>query len=207
MGIGQHFTISGVNAEQAMIDFTELNALEEPLRMKHQLMDGRYGELGANNLTKVHVPGISAINRGSGPINMYSATNSYFAIYSDTSKHGYVYNWGPFKYKNNLERLEPGNEIVMKYAFDAMPTDLKRFYVPFSSYSGDIANHAESLNTMWTAEFAVTIIEYEPTTTEETTATTGETTEPVPSIPTPGFIFITIALSLIGISVRNKRRK
>jgi hypothetical protein len=134
-----------------MTDFTALNDLEEPLRMKHQMMDGRFNEVGANNLTKVHVPGLTDLDRGGGAVDMTDATDPYFAIYSDTDKRGYVYNYADMK---NLDKFDPGNEIVMNYAFDKFPEDgLRRFYIPFDTYTGTFADHAASLNTMWTAEY------------------------------------------------------
>jgi hypothetical protein len=152
VGIAQHFTLTGDNATQAMTDFTTLNDLEEPLRMKHQMMDGRFNEVGANNLTKVHVPGLSAdVDRGGGAVDMTDATDTYFAIYSDSDKRGYVYNYADM---DNLDKFDPGNEIVMNYAFDAFPEEgLHRFYVPFETYTGTFADHAASLNTMWTASY------------------------------------------------------
>lgn len=200
-GIHQHFTLTGANAAQAMIDFTDLNDLEEPLRMKHQMMDGRFHEKGANNLTKVHVPGLIAnLDRGSGTVDMTDATDPYFAIYSDREKHGYVYNYADME---NLERFEPANEIVMNYAFDALPKEgLNRYFIPFDSYIGDIRSYTATLNTMWTAGY---IVDYESTSSIETT--TEDNSIEGPSLQTPGFLFITLALILIGISVRNKGRK
>ncbi|MFX0210496.1 MAG: hypothetical protein ACFFDT_31240 [Candidatus Hodarchaeota archaeon] len=151
VGIAQHFTLTGDNATQAMTDFTALNDLEEPLRMKHQLMDGRFNEMGANNLSTIHVPGKSPdFARGGGAVDMTDATDPYFAVYEDDG-HGYVYNYADME---NLEKFDPGNEIVMNYAFDAFPEEgLHRYYIPFNSYTGSFADHAAALNTMWTAEY------------------------------------------------------
>ena len=186
VGIAQHFTLTGDNAAQAMVDFTELNDLEEPLRMKHQMMDGRSGEIRANNLTTVHVPGISAdFARGGGAVDMSSATDRYFALYDATEKHGYVYNYDAAK--NNLEKFDPANEIVMNYKFNAFPEEgLNRFFVPFDTYTGTFADHAASLNTMWTAEYDFEI--------EEAAAAPGF-----------GLFFSTIVLIGVALVIRKRR--
>ncbi len=179
VGIAQHFTLSGENATQAMTDFTELNDLEEPLRMKHQMMDGTL-------LKKVHVPGITTdFARGGGAVDMSDATDPYFAIYNDTTKFGYVYNYAD---KKNLEAFDPGNEIVMNYKYTKFPEEgLCRFYIPFDTYTGTFADHAASLNTMWTAEYTYEI--------EAAAAAPGFT-----------LLFSTIILIGVALVIRKRRR-
>jgi hypothetical protein len=190
VGIGQHFTLSGDNATQAMTDFTELNELEDALYMKHQMMDGRFGEARANNYTLVLIPGVGEkVARGSGPQEVNKFTDSYFAVYSNVTRQGYVYNWGLFKYKSDIDRFDPGNEIVIHYNFDAFPEDgLNRWYVPFSepyNTSGStIADYAEKLNTAWAAEY----------TTESKAA------------PAPGFELMFGIVALIGVSLFIRKR-
>lgn len=186
IGIHQHFTLTGENATQAMIDFTQLNELEEPLRIKHQIMDGRFGEFGANNLTKIHVPGLSTdIERGSGAVDMSDTTHPYFAVYNASDLRGYFYNYADME---NLEKFDPGNEIVMNYVFDAFPENgLKRFFVPFYDFSGTITNHASSINAKWTADYTYEIQEA--------------------AAASPGFEFLFSTVILIGTVLFLKKRR
>ncbi|MHA2224082.1 MAG: hypothetical protein ACXAC8_02685 [Candidatus Hodarchaeales archaeon] len=189
-GITQHFTLTGANATQAQTNFTTLNAFGEPLGMKHQLMDGRFGEKGANNLTKVLAPGDMTYDRGSANLNLSKMTDSYLAMYHATEKRGYVYNFGTLD--SNLKQVDAGNEIVMNYAYTAFPAaGLMRYYTPFNTYTGAIADKAAALNTQWVATYTVAIVEHE---------------RPQPA-PAPGFEFILVTLTIIGASlfVRKKR--
>lgn len=183
MGIGQHFTLSGDNATQAMTDFTELNELEEPIRMKHQMMGGRFGEKGATNYTKVFAPGAGEGERGV-QVDLSKVTDSYFAVYSNVTKVGFFYNWGSFDYKANLDKLDPGQEVVMNYHFDAFPAEgLNRFYVPIAkAYDADgdtIAEYTAAINDMWTAEYTI--------------KTAG--------VPAPGFDYLLGIIALLGVSL------
>jgi hypothetical protein len=205
-GIAQHFTITGSNATQAMTDFSALNLLLEPLRMKHQLMDSQYNTFGSNNLTKVFVPGDSTpgnetYDRGVATFNLSEVTDSYFAVYNDSDTRGYVYNWGPYEYLDNITNIDCGNEIVMNYAFDAFPTGgFNRYGTPFITFSGDIGDHAAAVNTKWVATYTFAITEHDaPTTTEETTTTEDD--------GAPGFELVMVTLSLVGASVFIRKRR
>ncbi len=193
-GIAQHFTLTGANATQAMTDFSVLNALDEPLRMKHQLMDSQYDTFGSNNLSKVYAPGDDTYDRGVATFNLSKVTEPYFALYNEGSKHGYVYNWGPYEYLDDLTNIDCGNEIVMNYAFDAFPTGgFNRYWTPFNTYSGSMADHADAVNTKWVATYTFDITEHAEPTTDDDGA--------------PGFELVVITLSLIGTAVFVRKRK
>ncbi|MHA1996081.1 MAG: hypothetical protein ACW97Z_16210 [Candidatus Hodarchaeales archaeon] len=205
-GIAQHFTITGTNATQAMTDFSVLNTLMEPMRMKHQLLDGLYNTLGSNNLTKVFVPGDATLNnetytRGTATFNLSAVTDSYFAVYNDSDTRGYVYNWGPFGYLENLTNIDAGNQVVMNYAFDMFPTGgFDRYWTPFSTFTGDIGVHAAAVNDGWVASYTVAITDHDaPTTTTTTTTTTAD--------GGPGFELVLVTLGLVGASVFIRKRR
>ena len=184
-GIAQHFTLTGTNATQAMTDFKVLNELDEPLRMKHQLMDSQYNTSGSNNLSTVYVPGDATYNRGTAVFNLSKLTDPYFAVYNDVSKHGYVYNYGS---TDKITNIDAGNEVVMNYAYDAFPTaGLNRYWTPFSTFTGTIADHAAAVNNMWVASYTTAMEEH--------------------AKPAPGFEIVMGTLTLVGIAIFVRKRR
>ena len=184
-GIAQHFTLTGSNATQAMTDFKVLNDLDEPLRLKHQLMDSQYNTSGSNNLSTIYVPGDMTYTRGTATFNLSKLTDPYFAVYNDVSKKGYVYNYGS---TDDITNIDAGNEVVVNYAFDAFPTaGLNRYWTPFSTFTGAIADHAEAVNNMWVASYTTAFEEH--------------------AKPAPGFEIAIGTLTLVAIALFVKKRR
>ncbi|MHA1976918.1 MAG: hypothetical protein ACW98F_13360 [Candidatus Hodarchaeales archaeon] len=184
-GIAQHFTLTGSNATQAMTDFKQLNTLTEPLRMKHQLMDSQYNTSGSNNLSTVYVPGDATYDRGTATFNLSKLTDPYFAVYNDVNKKGYVYNYGE---TDHITNIDAGNEVVMNYAFDAFPAaGLNRYWTPFSTFTGTIADHSAAVNNMWVASYTTGLTEH--------------------AAPAPGFEIVMGTLTLVGIAIFVRKRR
>ncbi len=208
-GITQHFAITGPNATQAHTDWSVLSEVLEPLKMKHQHLDSTSNTLGSNNLTKVYVAGDPTPSNETytrnAVANLTAVTDSYFAVYNDTDTRGYVYNWGPFEYLDNITNLEFANQIVMNYRFDYFPAaGFNRYWIPFSSFTGNIGDHAASLNTnmksLMEASYTFVITEHDPPTTTTTTTTTEDG-------GAPGFELVLATLSLVGASVFIRKRR